>query len=172
MSYVMPDFPHPPWELMRAVNPNASRPDPSPLFKVHIHPPDIELQDREYGGRFMPKCDVYKFCQTLAKIAHGFLVLKYGVDGFEPYLRRFILSPDEEVDIFNYVGSTFDEYWVSDEYRFPISSNPISVYHSVRVGGDGWALLLVNIFILPNIGIPRYCVVVGRCRADQVPTIA
>ena len=90
------------------------------------------------------------FARFIAKIAHGYAVDFFGVDGFRPSLIPSILG--ESDDIGSWVGTptatTFAE--------------PPNRGHRVRVGDDRNGGVIASVQLFADSGAPEYFVLVGR----------
>jgi hypothetical protein len=105
----------------------------------------------------------------LANIAHCFLVAGFGLGGFEPFLVRYIIENDRNDSLYEYIGHSYACNMLFDENKRTIEDNIVSMYIIPCPQKDGSINLLVNIFILPQLDVPLYGVVAGKCRADQIP---
>jgi hypothetical protein len=108
-----------------------------------------------------PSMDTVRFCQLLAKIAHGFAVAELGLDGFMPMLPPFILrefgAKENWPNCYHVVGGNpFD--WAPDE-----------ALHVLGWGfpDSGHQYLVVLIRLFANLGAPIFQVVVGEVTEEQ-----
>jgi hypothetical protein len=97
-----------------------------------------------------PVMDTFKFCQFLAKIAHGFAVDSLS-DGFTPLLTDVVLSKARTAR-YDLVGGV------------PTSSPPSENLHELSLewehhGGVDYAIVKIRLFA--NLGAPTYVVVAG-----------
>lgn len=114
-----------------------------------------------------PPLDTLKFCQLLAKIAHGYAVSIFGLDNFHPLLPEFILrefaSNETWPDSFNFVGGDPTEYGPSD------------ALHVLGWGvapTNGMDYLVVAIRLFAALGAPVYNVVVGTPASSLKITVS
>ncbi|MEK7992643.1 MAG: hypothetical protein AAB403_02455 [Planctomycetota bacterium] len=109
-----------------------------------------------------PVLDTVAFCQMLAKMAHGFAVWQFGLDGFRPLLTDFILNGhtgDEHSDRYHLIGGDLADF------------APSNVLHVL-----GWSVhrqgetdyLLISIRLFSYLGGPIFYAVAGELDAPQV----
>lgn len=94
------------------------------------------------------------FAQMLAKIALGLAVARFGVTGFEPTVRNFILNNPNEYG-----------HWVGGFAGTPKAAVPSSKFHRMhlqtkQVGAR--TLIIVEIQLFAEFGGPTNYVIVGR----------
>lgn len=113
-----------------------------------------------------PSFDTIRFCQFLAKIAHGFAAATATPGSYEPLLIDFIKKrvPRRGADIscYDFVGGV------------PKSFAPSSATHELtleRLEARGTFYLSVHIRLFGHLGSPVYSVVVGKMRAPP-PTLS
>ena len=100
----------------------------------------------------------------LAKIAHGYAVLRVGRGKFTPYLPEFILRKFERPEQY---PACYD--LVGGYPKFAGASEPEELHllgHSV-VNKGGKGLLVVGIRLLANLAAPLYWVVAGEMLAES-----
>jgi hypothetical protein len=86
------------------------------------------------------------FLRLIAKIAHGFAVLRYGIDGFEPFFPHY-------------------PYYLGTEPDAPPSLASAYYVRNSRIPGDGSIVERVRIFA--DLGAPIYTAVVGKYQHDR-----
>lgn len=103
-----------------------------------------------------PALDTLKFCQLLAKIAHGYAVSIFGLDNFHPllpeFIRREFATNEKWPDCYNLVGGDPTEYGPSE---------PLHVLGWGVAPTGGVDYLVVAIRLFAALGAPVYHVVVG-----------
>lgn len=122
-------------------------PEPHPRMWHYIEPSDME------GPWLMStKFNAVVFNRLLAKIAHGFAVMEFGLDGFTPFLNDLIRGKDVTNSLY-FVGcdretrdSGTDPYFLG----LAIMRAPIP------------DLILVHIRMFSDLGAPPYLVAVGK----------
>lgn len=101
--------------------------------------------------RVLTAVDLTAFARLIAKIAHGYAVDFFGLDGFEPNLPPAILG--DAGDIHRWVGSP-----ASSMFDAPAERG-----HRVRVGVDRrGTTVIAAVQLFADAGAPEYFVVVGR----------
>jgi len=92
------------------------------------------------------------FARSIAKMAYGYAVEKYGLQAFE---KTYVLSAilDESNDIGRWVGC-------SDRREFPVRECNISVGYKIIPGDD----LVVKIKMFPRFDGAEYVTVVGKIK--------
>ncbi len=144
------------------------RPDEEEYFaQVHmVLSPGVRAED--LGGEKLSQCgqiNLSIFARVLAKIAHSFAVLRLGVDGFEPFLQKTILT--EGTRVFRFVGGVNE--------IIPPTEPPGPNIHKLDlklIEHDGKPLVIASVRLFsnwqthlrghPNGGTPEYHVIVGR----------
>jgi len=96
--------------------------------------------------------DVYALCRTLAKIAHGYAVLRFGLDGFKPLLPYFIMGNYDRHRLY-YVGGLLDTPPEAEKLH------EIDIEHPTP---ETWRHVVVRIRLLAKYGTPIYRVVAGE----------
>lgn len=96
------------------------------------------------------------FARLCAKIAHGFAVAEFGIDGFEAWLPSYILGTDRR---FGHVLGSSHEQQRSDPIANALNW---SAYETAA-----WNLLAVHIHLFPSMGQPPITVVVGSMSISQ-----
>lgn len=99
------------------------------------------------------RADSKMFARMLAKIALGMAVARFGVGGFEPTVREFILNPTEYG---HWVGG-----FAGTEIKAPPSSNLHRIHLKTRPTAEG-NLIFVEIQLFAQYGAPSNYVIVGR----------
>jgi len=154
---------------------------PSVLFLPYFNQPGLMI-DRPIGedglqGAFLmtltalpkpafpefasPALDTAAFCQFIAKIAHGFAVLTFGIDGFTPLLPKIILNDyrgDNSLSWYHLVGGN------------PSQFAPAEAQHVLGSGffqKDGNEYLIIWLRLLANTGAPVYFAVAGTLTPEQ-----
>lgn len=94
--------------------------------------------------------------KLMAKIAHGFAVYRYGIDGFEPFLTDFIRGKD-----FPHPSFFIDGDWGPIP---PATPHPWHIRSSIAPYGN---LILVRLRIFAMLGAPVYLVIVGKHKPDS-----
>lgn len=96
------------------------------------------------------------FAQMLAKIAIGVAVARFGVAGFVPFVRNFILAAPNEYGrwVGGYAGSTQAEPPSTSLHTINLTVTPPSL----------GSLIIVNVRLFAEFGAPTNYVVVGRLR--------
>jgi hypothetical protein len=102
------------------------------------------------------KIDPFVQLKLIAKIAHGFAVYRYGLDGFAPYLTDFIRGKEFSDPNF-FIGNEFGPP------QPPIKS-PWHVKSSILTHGQ---IILVRVRLFANIGSPTYVAAVGQHLPDS-----
>jgi hypothetical protein len=92
------------------------------------------------------------FARFIAKIAHGFAVAFFGIDGFVPSAVPAILGEAEDVGA--WVGSP----------AASLFEEPPERGHRVRVGDDRQGGVIAGVQLFADSGAPEYLVCVGRLR--------
>jgi hypothetical protein len=102
-----------------------------------------------------PTLDTAQFCQLLAKIAHGYAVTCFGLDGFKPVLVDLILrklGKENWIDCYHWVGGN------------PMEYAPNNTLHLLGWGlglVEGVNYLVAAIRLFANLESPIFHVVVG-----------
>jgi hypothetical protein len=135
--------------------------------RVRVSDNDEELNKirNKYGGEYQRYVNPEPFAQMLAKIAHGLVVASYGVDSFVPFLPEHILMSPSDGMIHDYIGTPFSmrlPVHPSDVVSYDFPENPVIAATGIRTDG----IILCNIQVLPNLGMPDYGIVVGKILAD------
>jgi hypothetical protein len=94
------------------------------------------------------------FAQMLAKIALGVAVAKFGVTGFEPLVRNFILNNPNEGG--HWVGGFAGTQWKEPP------SQLLHRIHLQTVNANAGVFIIVEIRLFAEFGGPTNYVVVGR----------
>lgn len=133
--------------------------EPALMLPWAYTPATIKLKDRRSFST--PALDTVALCQMLAKIAHGFAVWQFGLDGFTPMLLELILhghNGDQSLSRYFVVGGSLREL------------APTNALHVL-----GWDIhlierqeyLVVAVRLFSYLGAPIYFVVVGRLNIEQ-----
>jgi hypothetical protein len=94
-----------------------------------------------------------RYARLIAKIAHGYCVRKYGVDGIEPFLLDIILGrTGDDREIWRFVGGT--ESPVTAQQEHFVSVQPLRIH--------GKTLISVHVQLFTSKGTPIYWVIAGR----------
>lgn len=119
--------------------------------------------------RIPASVDTGKYFRFLAKIAHGMAVLRYGVDGFTPFLNNIIIRPNiaPMADLYAFVGGRPEVE--------PPSHTDVGIVHTLtrenqtNVGRQMWICEGIRLFSNwtqptedgKSFGSPQYIVVAG-----------
>jgi hypothetical protein len=109
-----------------------------------------------------PSVDTAAFCQLIAKIAHGFAVLEFGLGGFSPLLPELVLrnyGGDNSLSWFHLVGGE------------PHHCAPSEAQHTLgwTVGENGNTVYLIVILrLFDNLGAPVYYAAAGTLNQEQL----
>jgi hypothetical protein len=109
--------------------------------------------------------DTVYFCQFLAKTAHALAVAKFGLDGFVPSLKGFILADYRHTlweDRYWFIGGEATSFAPSPHLHVAI---PIVVPNEGRIHGKKWLLMRLRLFA--SSAAPVYDVVVGSLTDEQ-----
>lgn len=141
--------------------PDCTRQPGPPWHKFLKLDPEILLST--YGAEeYAPSSvNAHAFARMLMKTAHSLAVAEYGIDGFDPFLPKYILG--EESTFLSFVGSA-TEMNVGDESD-----------HILKVADFGeaprrWIVGHINLF--SRFGAPGYRIVVGQHKGYEPPNLA
>ena len=130
-------------------------------FWIHHFGPFDEAYKSGADSIATPSFDTVRFCQFIAKIAHGYAVATLGLDGFKPLLREFILRrfvrAEQCSECFHYVGGAVG--------FFAPSADLHTISHVVgKIPGSptGRGYVVVAVRLFANLGAPVYTAVVGE----------
>jgi hypothetical protein len=118
---------------------------------------ELNNLEKNAGGHKIasPPLDTAHFCQLLAKMAHGYAVSCFGLDGFEPVLTDLILrkfGKENWVDCYHWVGGN------------PMEYAPNDALHLLGWGlglVEGITYLVVVIRLFAKLETPIFHIVVG-----------
>ncbi|MEY9358964.1 hypothetical protein ABH994_001685 [Bradyrhizobium yuanmingense] len=96
------------------------------------------------------------YLKLLAKIAHGFAVFRYGIDGFEPFLTDFIRGKQTPHPSL-FIGCDWGPIP-------PATGHPWHVRSTLSPYGG---LVLVRVRIFAMLGAPVYLIIVGKHRPES-----
>lgn len=102
----------------------------------------------------LPLGNLYHFWRFLAKIAHGFLICRLGLDNFEALLPEFILDESNRPEHYFYLVGC-------EQNGLP----PTDCLHQLRIedrNANASSYLVVLIRLFANLGTPTFCVVAGK----------
>lgn len=123
-----------------------------------------EMRDRGLPSFASPSIDTVRFCQMLAKIAHGFAVAELGLDGFKPLLLEQLilreLAPKENwCGCYRLVGGDTRDYAPDDALHV--------MGWGVDQRGDKH-FLVVAVRLFANLGAPVFHVIAGELDQAQL----
>ncbi|AOF89489.1 HNH endonuclease [Sinorhizobium sp. RAC02] len=128
-----------------------------PLTDEWVHISDFDALSRvsgDGGAVKIASMDFTKFARFLAKMAHGYLVCIYGLDGFQHLLTDLICEKTEEY--WHWVGSAVDWF---------VSSPTDDVFQMQSITHTETGHLIVRIRLFPNLSAPVYHVIGGKLRS-------
>jgi hypothetical protein len=150
---------------------------PTVLVLPRLHPPGLvfprpgfggifchplvsmdDLAQRDIGPFIAAELDMLRFCQMLAKIAHGFACALAGLDMFLPYLRPLItMRPSElrsmEAQCYRFVGGHYVMFSPSENLH---EASLAFTQHGEKT------LIVVNIRLFANVAGPIYMIAAGE----------
>jgi hypothetical protein len=109
-----------------------------------------------------PAVDTAAFCQFIAKIAHGFAVLTFGIDGFTPLLPQIILKDyrgDDSLSWYHLVGGDPRQFSPAEAQQHALG------WEISQKDGDEY--LKISLRLLANTGAPVYFAVAGTLTPEQ-----
>lgn len=125
---------------------------PNPVERLKGLPPGTGL-----SVKFKPD----KFARVLAKIAHGFAVLSLGTEGFDPFLKKVIIS--EEGEVGRFVGMT--PFGVNS--KPPVADGHLHLLDLDFVTNDDVRYVVARIQLFCDWEkSPHYVVICGTLRGD------
>lgn len=119
---------------------------------------DLRREARSFSS---PVIDTVALCQLIAKIAHGFAVWQFGLDGFTPLLLDLILRGHEGD------GSLSRYHIIGGDLRSFAPTNFLHVLGWTICPKDDKEYLLVASRLFSYLGGPMYFAVVGELNAEQ-----
>lgn len=129
-----------------------SNPPVRPPWHRFLRVDPLMLLEKYGAEEYAPAAiNAHAFARMLMKIAHGWAVVEFGLDGFEPFLPDLILGKQD--DFLTFVGST--------RIVQPARGND----HMIAVANFGteprrWIVAQINLF--ERFGAPGYRVIVGQ----------
>jgi hypothetical protein len=143
--------------------------DKWPDGRIHMLINEVKFEQLEkyVGSQSVENCfvdssvDPGKVARLLAKIAHGFGVVRYGYDGFEKFLPGIILGKNKNTS-----------YLVGGELEITkpniSSAKKGRGFHNVHVFSQDFGvkkdIVVARIQLFSHLETPRYYIIVGRLR--------
>lgn len=140
---------------------NAEKWVGSELKVTNYRAPNFHLLNKIYGINELqyvtPSPNFENISRLVAKIAHSYAIAIYGIDTFEIFLTKFILS-DELDEIEKFVGSYEQE-------REPVNRN-YEIYDEL-IKRDNHYLISVSVRLFAYTGGPDFQIIVGKVHESK-----
>jgi hypothetical protein len=125
------------------------------LRGVVTHTPQSGVSPLPAGARAGYKMNLFALYRTLAKIAHGFAVARYGLGAFEPTLKDIILGTSRTYGM--WIGSTDEERTAT-----PVPGKLCQIrLRETWIDDESKTAIVAWIRLFPEFNTPEYHVLAG-----------